>query len=506
MNAAGYSLLIQQLGLSAVPLRLPAIVQPVTRIELIGHTLAVPPAIAPAPDDLLGHVLFALKHEGINLAVLAQALPRIPATAFEQAYQAAPNGIYIRKACYLREAFTGEPIAQHAPVRVPYSPLFDPERYITRPGERNAKWRIEFNGLGDLTYCATVERTPLITELLAHDILGRAKAFIESLPPIMMDRALNWAYLHETKDSFAIEREAPTEDKSQRFIQLLRQAHERQPLTEDYLVSLQNATVSNPLDMAAAFRHEQNHLSDGTQGAVGVTYLPPPPELCRELMESLIGFANEAPAQIDPPVAAGIISFGFVLIHPFMDGNGRLSRFLIHQALCRAGALENGLLLPVSVAMKRQERQYLETLQSFSRPVRDFWDVQWIDFGQYGFEFRGDNAVYRFWDATPCVAFTLEMARVALEVELHKETTFLACYDRVYRAVDERYDLRGSDLANLVMMCLSNDGIVSNNRRKQYQYRVTAEVFDFIEQMAQQVLAAQRVEDDEATERPLPRS
>ncbi|MDT4820125.1 hypothetical protein FQZ97_532590 [compost metagenome] len=120
--------------------------------------------------------------------------------------------------------------------------------------------------------------------------------------------------------------------------------------------------------------------------------------------------------------------------------------------------------------------------------------MQWIDFGQYGFEFRGNSAVYRFWDATPCVAFTLEMARLALEVELHKETSFLACYDTVYRAVDERYDLRGSDLANLVMMCLSNDGKVSNNRRKQYQYRVPEEVFDFIEQMAQQVLAAQQVE------------
>ncbi|MCY1527454.1 hypothetical protein D9M68_625220 [compost metagenome] len=86
------------------------------------------------------------------------------------------------------------------------------------------------------------------------------------------------------------------------------------------------------------------------------------------------------------------------------------------------------------------------------------------------------------------------MARLALDVELQKETAFLACYDTVYRAVDERYDLRGSDLANLVMMCLSNDGKVSNNRRKQYQYRVPEEVFDFIEQMAQQVLAAQQVE------------
>lgn len=73
---------------------------------------------------------------------------------------------------------------------------------------------------------------------------------MESLPPVMMDRAINWAYLHETKDSFAIEREAPSEDKSRRFIQLLRQAHKRQPLDEEYLVTLQNATVSNPYDLA----------------------------------------------------------------------------------------------------------------------------------------------------------------------------------------------------------------------------------------------------------------
>lgn len=494
MHAVGYSFLIEKLGLTAVPPSCPARVKSVTRLERIGHTLAVPASIAPASDDLLGHVLFALKHEGINLSVLAQALPHIPAAVLEQSHQQAPNGIYIRKACYLREAFTGEEIKQHSPVRIPYTPLFDPERYITRPGERNSKWRIDFNGLGNLDYCATVERTPEIQSLLDHDIIGKARAFIAALPPVMMDRALNWAYLHETKDSFAIERESPSEDKSRRFIQLLRQAHQRQPLSEEYLVALQNATVSNPFDLAAAFRHEQNYLSDGTHGATGITFLPPPPDLCRQLTESLIHFANEAPNQIDPLVAAGIISFGFVLLHPFMDGNGRLSRFLIHQALCRAGALENGLLLPISVAMKSQEVRYLEALQSFSRPVRDFWEVRWIDFGHYSFEFKGSEALYRYWDATPCVAFTLDMARLALEVELKKEADFLACYDTVYRAVNDRYDVRGSDLANLVMMCLSNDGIVSRNRRRQYQYAVQAEVFDYLEQQSQQVLAAKRAE------------
>lgn len=494
MNSAGYACLQDALQLSAFPLRQPARVQPVTRLERIGDTLAVPPAIAPAPDDLLGHVLFALKHEGINLTILAQALPRIPAQALEAELRKAPNGIYIRKACFLYEAFSGEELTQHSPVKGGFIPLFDPEQYLTMPGERNSRWRIEFNGIGTLAYCATVERTPQIMVLLQHDILARAQQFIQNLPSGMMDRAINWAYLSETQDSFAIEKESPSEDKSRRFIQLLRQAHERIPLSEDYLVTLQNATISNPYDMAAAFRHEQNHLASGLHGAAGVTYVPPAPDLCRELMEQLMALGNDAVKRIDPLITAGIISFGFVFLHPFMDGNGRLSRFLIHQTLCRAGALENGLLLPVSVAMKREERLYLETLQEFSRPAREFWDVRWIDQGNMSFNFTGHPAIYRFWDATAGVRFTLEMAKRALEVELREETVFLQNYDKIVKAVDERYDVRGSDLANLVMMCLSQNGTVSKHRRKQYKYSVQEEVFDYIEQVTQTLLRDQKEE------------
>ena len=142
MNSAGYACLQDALQLSAFPLRQPARVQPVTRLERIGDTLAVPPAIAPAPDDLLGHVLFALKHEGINLTILAQALPRIPAQALEAELRKAPNGIYIRKACFLYEAFSGEELTQHSPVKGGFIPLFDPEQYLTMPGERNSRWRL----------------------------------------------------------------------------------------------------------------------------------------------------------------------------------------------------------------------------------------------------------------------------------------------------------------------------------------------------------------------------
>jgi len=334
-----------------------------------------------------------------------------------------------------------------------------------------------------------VERTPELETLLSLDILGRAKAFMATLPPEMMDRAINWAYLHETRDSFAIEKEEPSEEKSRRFVQLLRQAHEGRELSEDYLVELQNSTVSNPFDKAVLFRHEQNHLHNGLRGAAGVSYVPPAPDLCRELMEELMTFANQSSKQVDPLVAAAVTAFGFVFLHPFMDGNGRLSRFLIHQTLCHSGALENGLLLPVSVAMKHEESNYLAALKDFSHSARDFWNVTWLDADQMSFEFIGHPSIYRYWDATRCVEFTLQMARRALEVELREETEFLDRYDRVIKAVNQRFDVRGSDLSKLVMMCLDNDGKVSKNRRKQFQYSVPEEVFEFIEQEAGRLLS-----------------
>ena len=323
-----------------------------------------------------------------------------------------------------------------------------------------------------------------LQELIDLDIIGRAQVFMTTLPPEMMDRAINWAYLHETRDSFAIEKEEPSEEKSRRFVRLLRQAHERTELSEDYMVELQNSTVSNPFDKAVLFRHQQNHLHNGLRGAAGVSYVPPAPQLCRELMEDLMAFANHSAKQVDPLIAAAVVAFGFVFLHPFMDGNGRLSRFLIHQTLCQSGALHNGLLLPVSVAMKHEESSYLEALKEFSKPAREFWNVTWLDSDEMTFDFVGHDAIYRFWDATQCAEFTLQMALRALEVELREETAFLEKYDFVIKAVNDRFDVRGSDLSKLVMMCLDNADKVSKHRRKQFQYSVPEEVFDYIEEMS----------------------
>jgi hypothetical protein len=201
-------------------------------------------------------------------------------------------------------------------------------------------------------------------------------------------------------------------------------------------------------------------------------------------MNELMALGSTAPRAIDPVVSASILSFGFVFIHPFMDGNGRLSRFLFHYALCQSGMLDKGLLLPVSIAMKRHEAEYLAALRAYSRPARTKWDVRWIGDDTFDFTFRGSDAMYRYWDATPCVEFGYRMAEEALEIELRQETKYLAAYDRITRAVNDLYDVRGSDLATLVRSCLENNNTVSNNRRKTYGVRVPAGVFDLIESEA----------------------
>lgn len=484
MAAVGYEFLRETLELSAFELGRPALIKPVTRIEPADTFLAVPKNVAPESTDPLAHTLFALKHEGVNLQILAEALPKIDPGSLLAELRRQPNGSYIRTTCYLWERLTGNRLADLPEIGGPTAELFDPARYITGPTRRDSRWRVSFNGLGSIDYCATVERTSVLQNAMASNILERAKEFVDTLGKAVLDPALAWAYLHETEDSFAIERETPSADKARIYIALLHQAHEGRPLSENYLVELQNSVLTNPFNRAAGYRTEQNWLRGAARGAPGVTYVPPAPELVPVLMQELANFANATALEVDPVVAASVISFGFVFTHPFMDGNGRLSRFLFHHALCRSGKLEKGLLLPVSVAMKRNQDDYLTTLQGFSKPARERWSVRWIDEGDYDMRFNGHPAIYKYWNATSCVEFGFRMAEQALEVDLRSETQFIARYDRIVKAIDERFDVRGSDLATLAVSALDNGGKVSMRRRKQFEGRVPASVFDAIEELA----------------------
>jgi len=373
----------------------------------------------------------------------------------------------LRQICYLWELTNGQPLEGLPAAAGAYSPLFDPEKFVTGPSHRNARWRVDFNGLGSPSYCPTVRHTPEIQALLDKNILGSASQFIAGLDKTALDRAVQWADLSETQGSFVIENELPTSSKAEAFAALLARANAPERMTEDYLVALQNLAVSNPLDKAVQFRSGQNWLRNALPGALGVTYLPPEPSLMMSLMDEIMTLANNTKSGIDPLILGSLVSFGFVFAHPFMDGNGRLARFLFHKLVCSHGVLPNGLVLPVSVAMKRHEERYLYVLQTFSKPARALWQVTAIDDVRVDAVFKGDPEIYRYWDATDCVAFGLQMASEALERDLRDESVFLHRFDLVYKAVNDAVDMNNNDLVLLVRSCLQNEGKLSINRQKQ---------------------------------------
>ena len=472
---------------------------PVSRLERLSDgALLVPHKLAPEAT-LLHQALFAIKHEGVRLDLLVSALRRIPPTELVAWVQATPNSIYGRKLGHLWERLH----QQHLPglrdpgVASAYAPLFDPDDYFVGATYRDARWRIEFNGLGDMHFCPVVRKTPALMALIEKDILGKVQAFAESVGQAMLERALNWAYLSETEGSFAIEGETPTANKATLFAALLRRAHEQRPLTEELLVELQNAVISNPFDKAVQFRTEQNRLQRDAPGAAGVTYVPPEPALAAKLMDGLMRLANHPPAGLDPLVHAAVVSFAFVFIHPFMDGNGRLSRFLMHHCLGQSGRLPQQFLLPISVAMKKHEGDYLQALTAFSKPARQLCQVTWGGNEHYSYAWKEQADIwFRYMDLTEAVTFTLTMAEASLDTHMRQEVAFLELFDRVQRHINERHDLRGSDLATLIVTIFQNGGTLSNNRRKRYADRVQPHVLDAVESAVARVMRGESLEDE----------
>jgi hypothetical protein len=115
--------------------------------------------------------------------------------------------------------------------------------------------------------------------------------------------------------------------------------------------------------------------------------------------------------------------------------------------------------------------------------------VRQLDEGRYEAKFNGHPAIYRYWDATKCAEFGSRMAAQALDVELWRKTEFLARYDAVVRAVNDRFDIQNNDLTTLTLSCLQNDGVLSKHRRRQFADRVPEGAFDFIEQAARETMA-----------------
>lgn len=468
----GYEFLLSKLPLRMPPSGKPAQVRPVTRVEEMPELLAVPRHVAPPEGaSLLEHILFALKHETLQLAVLHEALKLVTEDELVAALAAQRQGSFLRKAAFIWEK------ANQRELRLPwdttggnYVDMFDRGRYYTGAlWERSSRYRINFNGIGPYAFCPVVLRDPDL-ERSGQDVLARLHEWSTNPENAgLVDRVMGWAYLSETRDSYAIENEAPSPDKERAFLHAMEHLRDRAPLTEDYLVGLQNVVITTDLKLEAAFRNEQNWLQRGGQGALAIRYVPPAPDHLPALMEGFLRMANSTEGDTPPLVKAALVGFGFVFLHPFMDGNGRLSRLLAHHSLNFNQALPtingNPAILPLSVAMKKNEKDYLAALEAFSKPVRQLWDVTFVSDNEFLFDFRSSPQVYAHWDGAPAARLVTHCAQLALEQSLVDEALFIQAYDRAFERIDRAFDLPNRTINLLIQWIRQNSGRVPQRRR-----------------------------------------
>jgi len=110
---------------------------------------------------------------------------------------------------------------------------------------------------------------------------------------------------------------------------------------------------------AGRIRVEQNWIGGSDYNPLSATFIPPPPESVRELLEDLCEFCN---LDMLPAVAQAAIAHAqFETIHPFADGNGRTGRALIYMILRRRG-LAVKATPPISLVLATRAEGYVSSL------------------------------------------------------------------------------------------------------------------------------------------------
>lgn len=143
-------------------------------------------------------------------------------------------------------------------------------------------------------------------------------------------------------------------------------------------------------NIPGAFRSQSVRVGSEELGGV---HIGAPHERLGELMEELISFLNSRKLQSEHPVIGALLAhFFLVTLHPFGDGNGRVSRLLESGILFQGGYNVHGFY-GLSNFFYRNGDKYKTLLQRTRRTPNRFDITSFVTFGVEGFasELEGIN-------------------------------------------------------------------------------------------------------------------
>ena len=150
--------------------------------------------------------------------------------------------------------------------------------------------------------------------------------------------------------------------EAEAMVYAVRSVRSDEELTLEQLLEIHRRLLAGSRleESGGKIRSEQNWIGGSSYNPCSAAFVPPPPELVHDLLLDLCRFCNDN--SLPAVVQAALAHAQFETIHPFIDGNGRTGRALIHLTLRRRG-LAPRVLPPVSLVLATWATDYVAALE-----------------------------------------------------------------------------------------------------------------------------------------------
>jgi hypothetical protein len=441
------------------------------------------------PDnDLASHLAFALKYEGINLYILKkffQCSGKDPVLAM---IKKAPTSQYTRRVWFLYEWLMSEILEVSDLKTGTYVEIVNPKLQYTSKSINATRYRIKNNLPGTPEFCPMISKTNKIESFITKDLSGSIEKGLKGRDKELVRRTAAFLLLKDSKASFAIEGEYPPNLRARNWGKAIGQAGKKQ-LTIEELERLQDIVIGSKKLKNMGLRLQEGFIGEHDRE----TFSPLPDHISAKsndlpsLMKGLLDTNSLLQESgYDPVLAAVTIAFGFVFIHPFSDGNGRIHRYMIHHVLTRMGYTKRGMIFPVSAAILNRIDEYQSILESYSSQSIDL--IEWEPTADHSVKILNDTIdLYRYYDLTKQAAFLYECVEETIEQIIPEELDYLEKYDRMTRYINTYVSLPDTQVDLLIKLLHQNNGSLSKNKRQNEFDDITDEEISSIEEHFQHI-------------------